>query len=96
MAAVFSEDVEEFASEACLPRFNKALGVNNKSAFLPVFMTSHHILRSWVEDGAGTAMGGPGLWVKGNTSPLDLHLRVLIQHLLDLDLHLCVRAFVVG
>lgn len=51
---------------------------------------------TWVEDGAGTAVGGPGLWVKGNTSPLDLHLRVLIQHLLDLDLHLCVRAFVVG
>lgn len=51
MAAVFSEDVEEFASEACLPRFNKALGVNNKSAFLPVFMTSHHILRSYIGEG---------------------------------------------
>lgn len=52
MAAVFSEDVEEFASEACLPRFNKALGVNNKSAFLPVFMTSHHILRSYIVEGS--------------------------------------------
>lgn len=56
MAAVFSEDVEEFASEACLPRFNKALGVNNKSAFLPVFMTSHHILRSYSGEGGKKAI----------------------------------------
>lgn len=51
---------------------------------------------TWVEDGTGAALGGPGLWVKGDTSPLDLHLRVLVQDLLDLDLHLCMGAFIVS
>lgn len=46
-ATVFPEDVEDFASQAWLPRFNKALGVDHQSARLPVLMTSHYILRSW-------------------------------------------------
>lgn len=95
-AAVFSEDVEQFASQVRLPWFNKALGVDHETARLPVFMTSHDILRSWVEDGTGTALGGPGLWVKGDVPPLDLHLGVLVQDLLDLDFHLCMRAFVMS
>lgn len=33
---------------------------------------------TWVEDGTGTALDGPGLWVKSDTSPLDLHLRGLV------------------
>lgn len=41
-------------------------------------------------------MGGPGLWVKGNVSPLDLHLGVLVQDFLDLELHLCMGAFIVS
>lgn len=41
-------------------------------------------------------MAGPGLWVKGDASPLDLHPRVLVQDLLDLDLHFCVGAFIVS
>lgn len=59
-------------------------------------MTGHDILRSWVEDGTGTALAGPGLWVKGDASPLDLHPRVLVQDLLDLDLHFCVGAFIMS
>lgn len=51
---------------------------------------------TWVEDGTCTALDGPGLWVKGDISPLDLHLTVLVQDLFDLDLHLCVGAFVVS
>lgn len=51
---------------------------------------------TWVKDGTGTAFGSPGLWVKGDASPLDLHMRVLMQDLLDLDLHLCMGAFIVG
>lgn len=47
VATVFSEDVEEFASQACLPWFNQALGVDHQPAGLPVLMTSHYILRSW-------------------------------------------------
>lgn len=59
-------------------------------------MTSHYILRIWVEEGTGTAVGGPGLRVEGDASPLELHLRVLVQDLLDLDLHLCMGAFIVS
>lgn len=95
-ATVISEDVENFMSQGRLPRFNQALGVDHQPAGLPVLMTSHNIFRSWVEDGTGTAMGGPGLWVKGNVSPLDLHLGVLVQDFLDLELHLCMGAFIVS
>lgn len=51
---------------------------------------------TWVEEGTGTAVGGPGLRVEGDASPLELHLRVLVQDLLDLDLHLCMGAFIVS
>lgn len=51
---------------------------------------------TWVEDGTGTALDGPGLWVKDDASPLNLHLRVLVQDLLDLDLHLRMGAFIVS
>ena len=54
------------------------------------------LLLTWVEDGTGAALGGPGLWVKGDASPLDLHLRVLVQDLLDLDFHLRMGAFIVS
>ena len=47
VATVFPEDVEEFASQARLPWFNQALGVDHQSAGLPVLMTSYHIFKSW-------------------------------------------------
>lgn len=47
MATNFSEDVEELASQAGLPRFDQALGVDRWPAGLPVLMTSHNILKSW-------------------------------------------------
>ncbi len=47
VAAVFSEDVEDFAPQVWLPRFNQALGVDHQSAGLPVLVASHHILWSW-------------------------------------------------
>lgn len=50
VATVFSEDVEEFAPQAWLPRFNQALGVDHQPAGLPVLMTSHYILRPWKRD----------------------------------------------
>ena len=51
---------------------------------------------TWVEDGTCAALGGPGLWVEGDASPLDLHLPTLVQHLLLFDLHLGVGAFVMS
>lgn len=51
---------------------------------------------TWVEDGTGAAMDGPGLWVKGDVSPLDLHPRVLVQDFPDLDLHLRMGASIVS
>lgn len=51
---------------------------------------------TWVEDGTGTALDGPGLWIKSDASPLELHPRVLVQNLLDLDLHLCMGASIVS
>lgn len=51
---------------------------------------------TWVEDRTGTALGGPRLWVKGDASPLDLHLRLLVQDLLDFNLYLCMGAFIVS
>lgn len=47
MTAVLSEDVEELGSQACLPGFNQALGVDYRPACFPVLMTSHDVLRSW-------------------------------------------------
>lgn len=95
-AAVFSEDVQEFSSQACLPRFHKAFGVHHKPSTFPVFMASHYIFRPWVEDGTGTALGGPGFWVQSDASSLGLHLRLLVQDLFDLDFHLCMRAFIMS
>lgn len=53
-------------------------------------------LPTWVENGAGAATDGPGLGVKGDTFPLNLHLWSLMQHLPYFDLHLHVRAFVMS
>lgn len=55
----------------------------------------HHEL-TWVEDGTGTALDGPGLWVKVDASSRDLHQRVLVQDLFDLDFHLGVGAFIMS
>lgn len=43
----FSAYVENFAGEGWFPWFNEALGVNEKMAGVPVFMTGHYILKSW-------------------------------------------------
>lgn len=51
---------------------------------------------TWVEDGTGTALDGPGLRVKGGTSLMEFHLRFLIQDLFNLDLHFCMRASIVS
>lgn len=51
---------------------------------------------TWVEDGTGTALDSPGLWVKGDASSLNLHLRVLVQDFFDFDLHLRMGAFIMS
>lgn len=96
MAAVFSEDVEEFASQTRLPGFNQALSVDHQSTSLPVLMASHYILKSWVEDRTSATLDGPRLRIKGQAAPLDLYPRILVQDLLDLDFHLCVGSFIMS
>lgn len=54
------------------------------------------LLLTWVEDGTGAALAGPGLRVQSCAASLDLHLRVLVQNLLDLDLHLGMGASVMS
>ena len=54
------------------------------------------VCQTWVKDGAGASLCGPGLRVESDGSLLDLRLRALVQDLLDLDLHLRVGALVVG
>ena len=55
-----------------------------------------YVCLTWVENGAGAAPRGPGLRVKGDSTSLNLHLGVLTEHLLNLDLHLGVGALIVG
>lgn len=50
---------------------------------------------TWVEDGTGAALLGPGLWVQSGAAPPDLHPGVLVEDFLDLDLHFSVGAFIV-
>lgn len=48
------------------------------------------VCETWVEDGAGAAPCGPGLWVEGGPTPLYLDFGALAEHLLNFDLHLGV------
>lgn len=49
---------------------------------------------TWVEDGTGAALVGPGLRVQSDDAPPDLHPRVLDEDFLDFDLHFCVGALI--
>lgn len=44
--AVFAEQCEDFASQAGLPRLDKALHVDQEAALLPVHVSRHQVLNS--------------------------------------------------
>lgn len=53
MAAVFLEDVEEFATQTRLPGLYQTFGVHHQPAGLPVLVAGHHVLRPWKTETGG-------------------------------------------